>query len=41
MIRDFINAETMPELGEYAAPVLWGVATLQRLANGHPIETRE
>jgi hypothetical protein len=41
MIRDFINAETMPELGEHAEPVLWGVATLQKLASGHPVETRE
>jgi hypothetical protein len=41
IIRDFINAETMLELGEYAEPVLWGVATLQKLANGHQIETRE
>jgi hypothetical protein len=41
MIRQSISGNTLPDLGEYAEPVNWGVVKLLELANGHLIETRE
>jgi hypothetical protein len=41
MIRQLISGDTLPDVGEYAEPVNWGVVKLLELANGHKIETRE
>jgi hypothetical protein len=41
MIRQSISGDTLPDVGEYAEPVNWGVVKLLELANGHRIETRE